>query len=143
MAGRTKSINVKDGRIRTTCDRCAKKQYVVIPTGLRKKMVRCTCGHSTFYTLNHRASGRESTCGKAYIILQNGSECPVYLSDISIGGVGFTVPAQYSRSIAKAHDLRIKYRSVSGSMVMRRIRLKSLSKNRVGAEFTDIRVYSF
>ncbi|NLX17774.1 MAG: hypothetical protein GXY53_00625 [Desulfobulbus sp.] len=143
MAGRTKTITVKDGRIRTTCERCLRKQYVVIPAGLRKKMVRCTCGNSTFYTLNHRTSSREATCGKAYIILQNGRECPVYLSDISIGGIGFTVPAQYSRTIAKARDLRIKYRSISGSMVLRRIHVKSMNKNRAGAMFTDIKMLSF
>jgi hypothetical protein len=143
MAGRTQTCTVKDGRIRITCSRCAKKQYVAIPAGLRKKMVRCTCGHSTFYTLNHRTSPREATCGKAFVILHTGRECPVYLCDISLGGVGFNVPTQYSRVIANAQDLRIKFRSITGSTVMRRIKIKSLGNNRAGAEFLDYRLPSF
>ena len=143
MAGRTQTCTVKDGRIRTTCSRCAKKQYVTIPVGLRKKMVRCTCGHSTFYTLNPRTSPREATCGKAFVILHTGRECPVYLCDISPGGVGFNVPTQYSRVIANAQDLRIKFRSITGSTALRRIKIKSLGNNRAGAEFLDYRLPSF
>lgn len=143
MSGRTQTCTVKDGRIRSTCARCARKQYVIIPAGLRKKMVRCNCGHSTYYTLNHRVANRESTCGKAFVILHNGRECPVYLCDISIGGVGFNIPTQYSRAVANGHDLRIKYRSVSGSMVVRRIQIKNLNNQRVGAEFLDGKPPSF
>ena len=143
MPGRSQTCTVKDGRIRVTCSRCSKKQYVAIPTGLRKKTVRCTCGQSTLYTLNHRASVRESTCGKAFVILQNGRECPIYLCDLSLGGIGFNVPTQYSRAIATGQDLRIKYRSMIGSTVLRKIRIKSLTNNRAGAEFLDGRLPSF
>jgi hypothetical protein len=106
-------------------------------------MVRCICGQSTLYTLNHRASVRESTCGKAFVILLNGRECPIYLCDISLGGVGFNVPTQYSRTIANGQDLRIKYRSMTGSAVLRKIRIKNIINNRAGAEFLDGRPPSF
>ena len=143
MPGRSQTCSVKDGRIRVTCARCAKKQYLAIPAGLRKKMIRCSCGHSALYTLNHRAAVRESTCGKAFVILQTGRECPVYLCDLSTGGVGFTVPPQYSRTIANGHDLRIKYRAMAGSTVVRKIRIRSMGNNRIGAEFLDGRPPSF
>lgn len=143
MPGRSQTCTVKDGRIRITCSRCAKKQYVAIPAGLRKKTVRCTCGQSTLYTLNHRAAPRESTCGKAFVILSSGRECPIYLCDLSLGGVGFTISTQYSRALATGQDLRIKYRALSGSTVLRKIRIKSLVNNRAGAEFLDGRLPSF
>lgn len=143
MRGKSQTSTVKDGRIRVVCSRCAKKQYVAVPTGLRKKTVRCSCGQSSLHTLNHRSSTRESTCGKAFIILPNGRECPIYLCDISIGGVGFNIPIQYSRTISNGQDLRIKYRSLNGSSVMRRIRIKNIINNRAGAEFLDGRLSSF
>jgi len=86
---------------------------------------------------------RESTCGKAFIILPNGRECPIYLCDISLGGVGFNIPIQYSRTISNGQDLRIKYRSLTGSSVMRKIRIKNIINNRAGAEFLDGRTSSF
>jgi len=137
MRGRAQSCAVKDGRIRVTCARCNKSRYVAISGGMRKKNVRCPCGQSTMYTLNHRAHPRESICGRAFILLANGRECPIYLCDISIGGIGFNVPPQYSRTLATAHDLRIKYRSGAGSTMLRKIRITSLNNNRGGAEFLD------
>ena len=137
MRGKSQTYTVKDGRIRITCSRCARKQYVTVPAGLRKKMIRCTCGQSALYTLNFRSSAREATSGKAFVILPNGRECPVYLCDISMGGVGFNIPVQYSRTLANVPEARIKFRSITGSMVLRRIRIKCVSNNRIGAEFLD------
>lgn len=95
------------------------------------------------FTLNHRAYARESTWGKAFILLPNGRECPVYLCDISLGGLGFTLPPQYTRALATAHDLRIKYRSGAGNAMLRKIRITSLVNNRAGAEFLDGKPPSF
>ncbi len=138
MRGRAQTCAVKDGRIRVTCSRCNKTRYVGVPGGVRKKNVRCPCGQSTMYTLNHRASPRESIYGKAFVLLPNGRECPIYLCDISIGGIGFNVPPQYSRTLATARgDIRIKYRSGAGNAMLRKIRITSLNNNRAGAEFLD------
>ncbi len=137
MPGRAQTCSVKDGRIRVTCARCAKKRYVPIPPGTRKKTVRCTCGLSTNYTLNHRATARESLSGQALLTLLNGKECPVYLCDRSLGGVSFNIPRQYARSIAAGQDVRIKYRSTGGPTLQRKIRIKNISNNRIGAQFLD------
>lgn len=134
MRGRSQNCHVKDGRIRVTCPRCDKKKFVMIAAHLRKKTVRCACGMSTLCTLNHRAYPRESTCGKALIILENGRECPVYLCDTSLAGIGFLAPYQYLSAFSPNHEVSIKYRSISGSMVQRKIRIKSILNNRVGAQ---------
>lgn len=143
MRGRTQTCSVQNGRIRVTCSRCNKTRYVAVPGGIRKKNIRCPCGLSTMYTLNHRVFARESAWGKAFILLPNGCECPVYLCDISIGGVGFNIPPQYNRLLATTHDLRIKYRSVGGNAQLRKIRITSLINNRGGAEFLDGKPPSF
>jgi hypothetical protein len=137
MQGRAQTCSVKDGRIRITCARCAKKHYVAVPAGTRKKTVRCVCGLSTLYTLNHRATPRESISGQAQLILLNGRECPVYLCDRSLGGISFNIPRQYARSVANGQDIRIKYRSMGGSTLQRKIRIKSMNNNRVGAQVLD------
>lgn len=138
MRGRSQICNVKDGRIRVTCPRCDKKKFVAVTAGLRKKTIRCVCGLSTPCTLNHRVYPRESTCGKGLVIVENGKEIPVYLSDISLVGIGFLVPYQYLSAIVPNHEISIKFRSLAGSMVQRRIRIKSILSNRVGAEIIGL-----
>lgn len=137
MRGRSQICNVKDDRIRVTCPRCGKKKFLMIVPGLRKKTVRCVCGMSTLCTLNHRVYPRESTCGKALIILENGRECPVYLCDTSLVGIGFLVPYQYLSAIAPNHEISIKFRSMAGPMVHRKLRIKSILSNRVGAQILN------
>ncbi|MBV5318501.1 MAG: PilZ domain-containing protein, partial [Desulfobulbaceae bacterium] len=139
MRGKSQTCNVKDGRIRVTCPRCEKKRYIAIPPGVRKKTVRCNCGMSTLCTLNNRHYPRESTCSKAIAVLQNGRECPIYLNDISLGGIGFLMPYQHLRSISSGQDITIKYRSMTGSMIQRKIQIKNIYSNRVGGQFLDHR----
>ncbi len=134
---RSQVCNVMEGRIRITCPRCDKKRFIAVVDGLRKKSIRCQCGQSTLYTLNHRSAARESNCGKALLFLANGRNCPVYLTDMSMGGIGFNVPHQYTRAIASGQDVSIKFRAQSGATVQRRIRVKSVIGNRIGAQFLD------
>lgn len=137
MRGRAQTIKAKDGRIRVTCPRCEKKRYVPIQNGVRKKQIRCVCGQSALYTINHRLHDRESIWGKAFIVLDNGNEIPIYLLDLSLGGIGFNVAPQFSRSLGCVHNARIKYRSATGHSTLRKIRITSLFNNRAGAEFLD------
>jgi hypothetical protein len=143
MRGKSQTCNVKDGRIRVTCPRCAKKKYVMIVSGIRKKMVRCVCGMSTLCTLNHRGYPRESTCSKALIILENGRECPVYLCDTSLAGIGFLIPYQHLNSLSNHQEINIKFRSMAGSMIQRKICIKSITNNRIGAQFLGNNLPSF
>jgi len=139
MRGKSQTCTVKEGRIRVTCPRCEKKRYLTVTPGVRKKSVRCSCGLSTLCTLNHRGALRESTCSKAVVLLKNGRECPVYLCDISLGGLGFLLPFQYLRSIAGGQEIMIKYRATAGSIIQRKIEVKSVTSNRIGAQFVDQR----
>ena len=134
---RARICSVKGGRIRAVCSRCAKVKYVPVSPGLKKKNVRCDCGLSTLYSLNYRNHIRESASGKALAFLSNGREVPVYLSDVSIGGIGFLLSPQHARQITGDQDIILKYRGESGAMVQRRLRVKSVVSTRVGAQFTD------
>lgn len=137
MQGKSLTCNVIEGRIRIVCPRCQKKRYVAVPAGGRKKSIRCTCGLSTMYTLNFRSTVRESTSGKAVVFLTNGRQCPVYLCDLSMGGLGFNIPPQYARALSSGQEVSVKYRALTGAMVQRKLRIKSVTSNRVGAEFLD------
>ena len=89
---------------------------------------------STICTLNHRVYPRESTCGKAFVILEDGRECSVYLCDISLIGIGFLIPYQYLHSISTHQEINIKFRSMAGSTVQRKILIKSVINNRIGSQ---------
>jgi len=138
MRGRSQICNVKDNRIRITCPRCGKKKYVAIVSDIRKKTIRCVCGMSTLCTLNHRRYPRESTCGKALIIMENGTECPVYLCDISLVGIGFIIPHQYLHAVSTRQEISIKFRSLAGAMVRRKVRIMSIISNRIGSQILGI-----
>ncbi len=139
MRGKSQTCNVIDGRIRVTCPRCDKKRYIAVPAGTRKKTVRCHCGMSTLCTLNNRHFPREATCSKGLVVLSNGRECPVYLSDSSLGGIGFLMPYQHLRSVSVDHEIIIKFRALAGTMIQRRLRIKSIASNRIGGQFLDQR----
>lgn len=87
--------------------------------------------------LNHRRFNRESTSGIAQVVLSGGKESKVLLCDISYGGVGFMMQRQKARSLTVRSDTVIRFRSSSGSMVQRKIRIKNIHNNRVGGQYTD------
>ena len=66
--------------------------------------------------------------------MENGKECPVYLCDISLTGIGFLIPHQYLHSVSAQQEINIKFRSMAGSMVQRRVRIKSIINNRIGSQ---------
>ena len=80
---------------------------------------------------------RESTSGKAVVFLTNGRQRPVYLCDLSMGGLGLKIPLRYARALTCGQEVSIKCRALTGAMVQRKLRIKSVTSNRVGAEFLD------
>lgn len=137
MPGRSQTHTVKDGRIRFVCGRCERKRFLIVPTGVRRKQVRCVCGLSVQLTLNHRASNRESTSSKAHLLLEGGREYPVYVCDTSLGGIGFIIPPQFNRSIHLGKEMRIKFRNLVGATVLRKIQIRNKGNFRIGAQFLD------
>ncbi len=137
MAGRTQNCDVKGGRIRVVCSRCKSIRYVPVSSSSRRKPVRCKCGKITSYILNHRGFMRESLSGQAMVNFGTHNDLRVRLSDVSLGGIGFIVRAGQTRRMRLGQEVTLKYRSASGAAIQRKIRLKSLSGLRMGAEFID------
>jgi hypothetical protein len=80
---------------------------------------------------------RESTSGKAVVFLTNGRQRPVYLCDLSMGGLGLKIPPQYARALTCSQKVSIKCRALTGAMVQRKLKIKSITTKRVAAEFLD------
>jgi hypothetical protein len=134
-----RSINrdVRGGRFHTSCPRCSRKRWIGAQPGIRTKIIRCSCGQSASYTLNPRQDSREVTSGKATATLSNGRECPAYLCDTSMGGIGFTIAPQYVRSLKPNQEIMLKYRSAGGGMSQRKVRVASINGGRIGCQYVD------
>lgn len=139
MFGKSNFSSVKGGRIRVRCSRCKKIKYAPVTPGTRLKIVRCSCGLSTRYTLNYRAIDRELVNSRAQAILMNGSEVRIYLADTSSQGIGFVLKQNIARSMSRGHEIKIKYRTSTGSVILRRVKVMNITGNRVGARYLDNR----
>lgn len=139
MAGLFKnSCNVLGGKIRVTCTRCSRKKYVEVPPNSRRRVFRCICGKSQVYLVNYRKDNRESISGKAQMILTNATEAKIRLCDASTSGIGFLVPREYTSTLSCGQEIRIKYKSGSGSTTQRKICIKNIMGNRVGGQYTNL-----
>ncbi|WP_028584389.1 PilZ domain-containing protein [Desulfogranum mediterraneum] len=136
MFGRSRSYDVKGGRIRVVCARCKAIRYVSVSSSSRRKTVRCKCGKSGVYTLNYRGAPRESIRGRAQVIMGQQRQISVQLNDISPGGIGFRTRGN-ARMFKLNQELNIKYRSSTGIMSQRKIRIQNIAIDRVGARFID------
>lgn len=134
------SINVVGGKIRVTCPRCSRKKYVEVPPNTRRRVVRCVCGKSQVYLVNYRKDNRESISGKAQMVLTNATEAKIRLCDSSTSGIGFLVPREYTSTLSCGQEIRIKYKSGSGSTTQRKICIKNIMGNRVGGQYTNLGV---
>lgn len=137
MFAKTNACDVKGGRAKITCKRCKRIRYFEVSHSDRRKNLRCTCGKSEYYTLNHRRFNRESASGIAQLVLNGGRESKVLLCDMSYGGVGFLMKRQNARALKIRSETVIRFRSSSGSMTQRKIRIRSIANNRVGGQYTD------
>lgn len=139
MFGKSKYCSVKGGRIRVRCSRCKKIKYAPVTPGIRRKNVRCSCGLSTGYALNYRGVNRELVNSRAQATLMNGSEVKIHLADSSSLGIGFILKQNIARSMSCGHEILIKYRSSTGSIIQRRVKVMNITGNRVGARYLDNR----
>lgn len=135
MLGRMITSKVMDGRARIVCSRCEKNRYIEVPLGLNGKLVRCRCGFSVFVRFDRRVFRREAMSGRAILSFPNGDRSPVYLCDYSLGGISFIFPDPHKGFLAVGQEILIQYPTLQGGFILRRIRLKTLRANRVGAEF--------
>ena len=135
MAGHSKTCDARGGMIRITCSRCNKTRYFEVAAGTRRRVVRCQCGLSGSYTINYRSDTREQSSSRAHAVLANAHEALIRLCDTSASGVGFLIPREYAHSLHKGQEIRIKFRGSGGSFAQRRIRIRNITGNRIGAQY--------
>ena len=131
----TQTSNVAGGRIKAVCSRCGKTAYPEVAAKARLRTHRCTCGKSTTYKINYRTERRETTYGPARLVMRNAQEQKIRLNDTSLNGVSFFIPSEIALSIRRGQEVGIKFRSSGGSSMQRRICIKNVDKNRIGAQF--------
>ncbi len=130
-----RSSNVAGGRIRATCSRCGTVAYLEVAPKSRRRIFRCKCGKSTNYSINYRKERRETTYGPAKVVMRDAQEEKIRLNDSSISGVSFFVASEHALSMRRGQEVGIKFSAGGKSALQRKIRIKSIRKNRIGAEY--------
>jgi hypothetical protein len=129
---------VVGGRIKATCTRCGKTAYLEIAQGSRLRIYRCTCGKSSSYKINFRKEKRETTYGPARAIMANAQEKKILLCDVSTSGISFIITSESALSMSPGQEIGIKFRTGGSSMLQRKIRIKNIRRNRVGAQYVRL-----
>lgn len=131
----TQTSDVAGGRIKAACPRCKRITYLEVAHNSRRRINRCRCGKSTSYNINFRKERREVTYGPARIVLKNAQEHKIQLRDTSTEGVSFYISSDLAHTLSKGQEIGIKFRSGGGSALQRKVRIRSIFKNRVGAQY--------
>ncbi|THB71983.1 MAG: hypothetical protein D6B25_17625 [Desulfobulbaceae bacterium] len=87
------------------------------------------------YNINYRSHTREATSARALAVLSNAREAIIRLCDTSEYGVGFLVAKDSASLLRKGQEIRIKFRGGSGSVAQRKILIRSVVGNRIGAQY--------
>lgn len=135
MSNYIKTIDVAGGMIRATCSRCEKVAYLEVAKNSRRRIYRCKCGKSTTYNINYRKERREITYGPARVVMRNTHEQKIRLNDVSMSGVSFYISSEFALSLRRGQEISIKFRSNGSSMMQRKICIKNIKKNRIGAQY--------
>lgn len=130
-----RSSNVAGGRIRAQCSRCGTTAFLEVAPNARRRIYRCKCGKSTNYSINYRKERRETSYGPAKVVMRNAQEQKIRLNDTSLSGVSFFVASEQALSMRRGMEVGIKFRADGSSALQRKIRIKSIIKNRIGAEY--------
>jgi hypothetical protein len=129
------SSDVVGGRIRAICPRCKTIAYIEVGPNSRRRIFRCKCGKSTNYSINYRKERRETTYGPAKLVMRNAQEQRIRLNDTSYSGVSFFINSQQTHSLRRGLEVGIKFRAGGSSALQRKIRIRNIHNNRVGAEY--------
>ncbi len=73
--------------------------------------------------------------GPAKLVMRDAHEKRIRLNDTSLGGVSFYIASEYAKSMRRGQEVGIKFRSGGGSTLQRKIRIKNILNNRIGAEY--------
>lgn len=135
MGQYVRTSDVAGGRIKATCSRCNKVAYLEVAANSRRRIFRCKCGKSTSYSINYRKERREITYGPARVVLRNAEEKKIRLNDVSLDGVSFFISREFALTMRRGQEIGIKFRSSGSSMMQRKICIRNIQKNRIGAEY--------
>ena len=135
MGQYVRTSDVAGGRIKATCPRCDTVAYLEVAPNARRRIYRCKCGKSTSFEINYRKERREITYGPARVVLRNTQEKKIRLNDLSIEGVSFFIAREFALTMRRGQEIGIKFRSSGSSMMQRKICIKNIKKNRIGAQY--------
>lgn len=135
MSQYIKTIDVAGGMIKATCPRCARTAYLEVAPNSRRRIFRCRCGKSATYNINYRKERREVTYGPARIITRNARQTKIRLNDVSVSGVSFYIGSEFALAMRRGQEIGIKFRSGGSSVMQRKIRIRNINKNRIGAQY--------
>ena len=130
-----KISDVAGGRIKATCPRCNNVAYLEVAPNSRRRIFRCKCGKSSTYEINYRKERREVAYGPARVVLRNAAEKKIRINDLSVDGVSFYIAREFALTMRRGQEIGIKFRSSGSSMMQRKICIKNIKKNRIGAQY--------
>lgn len=136
-----KTIDAAGGMIKASCPRCSRTAYLEVAHNSRRRIYRCICGKSATYNINYRKERREITYGPARVVMRNAREQKIRLNDVSISGVSFFIASESALSLRRGQEIGIKFRSSGSSMMQRKVCIRNIKKNRIGAQY--VRAMSF
>lgn len=73
--------------------------------------------------------------------MRNAREQKIRLNDVSISGVSFFIASESALSLRRGQEIGIKFRSSGSSMMQRKVCIRNIKKNRIGAQY--VRAMSF
>lgn len=131
---KTKAFQVIEGRIHFKCSSCQAKRIVAVPSGSRRRSVRCQkCGEILNCALNRRKVERNQQSGRV-LLLVNNSNAEVDLFDISKKGVGFELDVRRGLKITEGREVQFKCTWNPRLFSQGRYVVKSIKGSRVGVE---------
>jgi hypothetical protein len=108
---RTQNFKVVRNRMQFRCPICGVKRSLSVPSGIRKKNLRChKCGEMVKCALNRRVYPRELLSGKMIMVTPEGTEVDVFISDKSAGGAGFDLSITDIRRNRIATGIEVRFR---------------------------------
>lgn len=138
MGHHTRTSDANGGRIRAICPRCDTIAYLEVAPGDRRRIYRCKCGKSTGYAINYRKDRRETTYGPAKVVLRNTQEQKIRLNDTSTSGISFYINSENALRLRRGQEIGIKFRADGSGIMQRKICIKNIRKNRIGAQYVGL-----
>ncbi len=132
---RSKLYQVKDNRIRFQCKACGNTRSLSVPPRVRTRSVRCyKCSTLSRCSLNRRSQPRSQQTGKVSMFLPGGRTITVDIHDISLGGLGITVPPGKGRIIRLGDMVHFKCGWNPRLFANTRYIVKSINGSKIGIQ---------